>query len=129
MNRSWKNFIAGLFVVPILNTVFLFLFSMIYWFLPVINETTYTVVLFGIGFFQFLYLVPIIVNFQRRGRIELVKGMLVSAFITVMLTCTCATALINTPFDLSVLGPVALSGVIVLALLIFYVSSRRSRPK
>jgi hypothetical protein len=133
MNRSWKNFIGGLLAVLAMDTVFVSFFFLVGLIRPFPVNVLIPIVIINIGFFQFLYLVPIIISCQRQGHIEVVKGLLVSASIIVLLSSGCAMSFVLsdrlTPVHfLDLLGLFASLSIVVLAALIFYVV-RRSRSK
>jgi CDP-diglyceride synthetase len=127
--QPFRDFIGGLVFVPILNMVFIFASMFLMIILPF-----FLMLAIGISLSQFLYLVPLIRIYQRQCRLEVVKGMLVGAFLTIFLSGACAT--INQPTDyvwsnamrnsMLVINGLGMFTFIVTA---FYSLKPRSRPK
>lgn len=54
-----------------------------------ILHTVATGLLFGIGLTQLLYAVPLYLRLQRRGHVEMAKGVVIGAVITFLLNGSC----------------------------------------
>jgi hypothetical protein len=127
--QPFLDFIGGLVMVPILHLLFIVTSIFLMIILPF-----FLVLALAISLSQFLYLVPLIRIYQRQGRLEVVKGMLVAAFLTILLNGACGT--IITPSDhawansvrddtLVIMG----LGMFTLIVTAFYSLKPRSRPK
>jgi hypothetical protein len=131
MNRSnpppppFWDFISGLVIVPVLHAVFITLLMII---LPF-----FLMLAVGIGLSQFLYLIPLILGCQRQGRFEAVKGILVAAFLTILLNGACGTIITPSAHAWLRLGDDTLlvMGLSMFMLIVtaFYGLKPRSRPK
>jgi hypothetical protein len=87
------DFVSGVLLVPLLRSLFL---GLMIWLVKPVIEHSYPqtgnvliFVTFGIGVSQLLYLIPIILFFQRRGRSEVIKGIFLGALLTIILNGSC----------------------------------------
>jgi hypothetical protein len=127
--QNFRDFIGGLVIVPILHVLFIVASISLMFIVPF-----FMFLIFQIALSQFLYLVPIILDYQRRGRLEVVKGILVAAFLTILLNGACATVV--TPSDHPWAGSVRHDTIVItilsmltLVVTAFYSLKPRSRPK
>jgi hypothetical protein len=123
------DFISGLVIVPVLHVAFIVASAFLMIILPF-----FLMLAFGIGLSQFLYLIPLILGCQRQGRLEAVKGILVAAFLTILLNGACGT--IITPSDHPWANSVRDDTLVIMGLSMFmlivtafYGLKPRSRPK
>jgi hypothetical protein len=87
-----RDFIGGFLLVPVLHTLFvmgLMLFSQI---THQIFSKILLILLFGMSLSQFLYVAPVIFYFWARDRLEVIKGLLVATFLTILASGSCAAA-------------------------------------
>jgi hypothetical protein len=132
MNQSdqhpTRDFIGGLLLVPLLHILFVIMSAFL---LPIVPFSS--ILVFGIGLSQFLYLMPFIVKYGRRDRLEVVKGILVSAVITIMLSGICGTFVRANAKTSVLFWDIALAmtllGAIVIGATAFHYFKPRSRPK
>jgi hypothetical protein len=127
--QPFRDFIGGLIIVPILNLLFIVTSILLMFIL-----SPFILLAIGISLSQFIYLVPLILNYRQKGRLEVVKGMLVAAFLTILLSGACAA--INKPTDYAWSNSMrndmlVLTGFSMLTLVVtaFYSLKPRSRPK
>jgi hypothetical protein len=122
-----RDFIGGLLLVPLLHILF-FIMSSFFFMVPFSS-----ILVLGIGLCQFLYLMPFIVKYGRRDRLEIVKGILVSTVITIMLSGICGTFVrANAKASLLLLDialTMTLLGAIVIGATAFHYFKPRSRSK
>jgi hypothetical protein len=129
--QPFRDFIGGLVMVPILNLLLIVASIFIFW---TFTLSPFILLAIGISLSQFIYLVPLILNYRQKGRLEVVKGMLVAAFLTILLSGACAA--INKPTDyvwsnsmrndiLKITG----FSMFTLVVTAFYSLKPRSRPK
>jgi hypothetical protein len=88
--RPIRDFIGGLLLVPVLHTLFVMGLMLISQLTRYAYSGILLILLYGIGLSQFLYLVPVLLYFQTRGQMEVVKGLLVMALVTLLLSGGCA---------------------------------------
>jgi hypothetical protein len=96
MNRNWRDLTGGIFLVFGLHIGFWVLSLGLGWLAGLINVRIGAVFslislaafLFP-GVVQFTYLIPVWINFQRRHRFEVAKGISIGAVLTIFLNGAC----------------------------------------
>jgi hypothetical protein len=88
-----RDFLGGLLLAIILHCLFIGLMLMVV--APTIGNAQpwgdiWLFMTFGVGLSQWLYLVPAIIYFQRRGRSEVLKGIFLAAMLAILLNGSCA---------------------------------------
>lgn len=127
--QPFRDFIGGLVFVPVLHVVFIVASMFLMIILPF-----FLMLALGISLSQFLYLIPLIRIYQRQDRLEVVKGMLVAAFLTILLSGACGTVIL--PSDHAWANSVRDDTLVIMGLSMFmlivtafYSLKSRSRPK
>jgi hypothetical protein len=126
MTRNWRDLIGGIFLVLALHLGV--------WSVLILTNVVWQLIVL-IGVIQFLYLVPVARYFRQWHRFEVVKGISIGAFITVLLNGACFGILphtIDTAYPFSdqlqsipyILVVIAIT--IVMMLITFYAFNRRS---
>jgi hypothetical protein len=91
MNQNWRDLTRGIFLVPALHLGFLLLvilFGSIFTGSKIPGIMFY--VLFAwMGISQFVYLIPVMWVYQRRGRFEMIKGIVIGAILTILVNGAC----------------------------------------
>jgi hypothetical protein len=119
-----RDFVGGLLLAIILHSLFIGLMLMVIG--PSIGSAQpwsdiWVFMLFGFGLSQWLYLVPAIVYFQRRGRSEVLKGIFLAAMLAVLLNGTCAAIPIFFGMPLSTgLSQNPILGMMILSLVVMF---------
>jgi hypothetical protein len=88
-----RDFLGGLLLAIVLHSLFI-------GFMMMIGDAAigspqpwgniWLFMLIGFGLSQWLYLVPAIIYFQRRGRSEVLKGIFLAAMLAILLNGSCA---------------------------------------
>jgi hypothetical protein len=121
-----RDFIGGFLLALILHIVFVGMSIFLAGIAPV-----FLMFFFGIGLSQFLYLAVFIEKYYHLGRLEVVKGILVAAFMTILLSGICGTFVRANAKTLVLFWDIALTmtllGAIVLVGTVFYCFKTRSR--
>jgi CDP-diglyceride synthetase len=119
------DFITALVIVPTLHVLFIFsAFIIPFFWMLVLN----------IAISQFLYLIPLMLAYRRRGQLGAVKGILVAAFLTILLNGACSTVITPAehPWASSVRNETIMTmalSLFILIMMAFYGLKTRSRPK
>jgi hypothetical protein len=133
--RTIRDFIGGLLLVYLIHSLFLVFMILIV--ARIIGSSSkaltdiWVLMIGGIGLSQFLYLIPVMLHFQSRGRSEVVKGIFVGSLLTILLSGACAVTITPTELVLFGIAPsqlriMAALSVIVLIAIGFYSFKRRS---
>jgi hypothetical protein len=90
MNRNWRDLIGGVFLVLALHLGFLLLILLMQ---SIFNSRAigliFLMFFYWIGIAQFVYLIPVMLDFRRRERVEVVKGITIGAVITMLINGAC----------------------------------------
>jgi hypothetical protein len=92
--KQYRDLLGGMLLVPALNiAAFVLLLVAVLILVPqhintrsALANGTAVVFLFIVGFIQLLYLLPFVMSFSKKGRMEVVKGMLISGAITLLIS-------------------------------------------
>jgi hypothetical protein len=95
LNQKPLDLMIGVFLVIGLNLGFLLLFHVLY---SIVGDSSVITSVLRIGYFwigitQFIYLIPAIRCFRLRGRLEVVKGIVIGAILTILINGSCAALL------------------------------------
>jgi hypothetical protein len=95
MNQNWRDLIRGLFLVPALHLGFILLILLMQSiFMSQAIGLIFSVFFQSIGIAQFVYLIPVMWVYQRRGRFEMIKGIAIGAILTILVNGACFLHLI-----------------------------------
>jgi hypothetical protein len=95
MNQNWRDLIRGLFLVPALHLGFILLILLMQSiFMSRVLGLIFLLFFNWIGIAQFVYLIPVMWVYQRRGRFEMIKGIAIGAILTILVNGACFLHLI-----------------------------------
>jgi hypothetical protein len=90
MNQNWRDLIRGIFLVPALHLGFILLILLMQSiFMSQAIGLIFSVFFQSIGIAQFVYLIPVMLVYQRRGRFEMIKGIAIAAILTILVNGAC----------------------------------------